>query len=115
MGNCSIESALKIGAIEFFIKLAIYYIYERIWQNIRITEKSSTRRTLHKTIGWRIIATTATFVISGAVLDSFDEIALFIAMTELITKFVLYYFHERLWLRLPLGRIRNYLRNLIRQ
>ena len=86
-----------------------------IWQQIRITEKSSTRRTLHKTISWRIIATTATFVISGAVLDSFDEIALFIAITELITKFVLYYFHERLWLRLPLGKIRNYLRNLIRR
>jgi len=112
-GNCSIESAIKKGAIEFFIKLAIYYVHERVWQQIGMTKKGSIRRTLHKTISWRIIATTTTFIISGAVLESFDEIALFIAMTELITKFVLYYFHERLWLRLPLGKIRNYIRNLL--
>lgn len=111
-GNCSIESALKIGAIEFFIKFAIYYAHERIWQQIPARTRSSVKRTLNKTISWRIIATTATFVISGAVLESFDEIALFIAMTELITKFVLYYFHERLWLRLPLGKIRNYLKKM---
>lgn len=114
-GNCSIENALKIGAIEFIIKLAIYYFHERIWQQIPATNRSSVKRTINKTISWRIIATTATFIISGAVLESFDEVALFIAITELITKFVLYYFHERLWLRLPLGRIRNYLRNLIRR
>ena len=37
----------------------------------------------------------------------------FIALTELFTKFALYYFHERLWLRLPLGRIRNFVKRLI--
>lgn len=107
-GHCSIENALKIGAAEFLIKLAVYYVHERIWEYYRKEGDTSTRRTLQKTVSWRIIATTMTFVISGAVLDGFNEIALFIALTELITKFVLYYFHERLWLRLPLGRIRNY-------
>ena len=106
-GNCSIESALKIGAIEFLLKLAVYYIHERIWQNFR-TQTVTKRQTLIKSISWRIIATSMTFLISGAILDSFNEVALFIALTELITKFVLYYFHERLWLRLPLGRIRKY-------
>lgn len=106
-GECSIENALKIGAIEFLLKLAVYYIHERIWQNFR-TQTVTKRQTLFKSISWRIIATTMTFLISGAILDSFNEVALFIALTELITKFVLYYFHERLWLRLPLGRIRKY-------
>ncbi len=107
-GNCSIETALKIGAAEFLIKLFIYYVHERIWQQFRTGNIVSTKRTLYKTITWRIIATSTTFLISGAILESFDEVALFIALTELFTKFALYYGHERLWLRLPLGRIRNY-------
>ncbi|MEL6656773.1 MAG: DUF2061 domain-containing protein [Bacteroidota bacterium] len=28
----NIEDALKIGAIEFFIKFALYYLHERAWQ-----------------------------------------------------------------------------------
>ncbi len=108
-GQCSLENALKIGAAEFVIKLAVYYVHERIWQRYRNGAEVTVRQTLYKTISWRIIATTMTFIISGAVLDNFNEVALFIALTELITKFALYYFHERLWLRLPLGRIRNYI------
>jgi uncharacterized membrane protein len=105
--ECSLENALKIGAIEFILKLAVYYVHERIWQRFR-TQTVTKRQTLFKSISWRIIATSMTFLISGAILDSFNEVALFIALTELITKFVLYYFHERLWLRIPLGRIRKY-------
>ena len=106
-GQCSIEDALKIGAAEFVLKLGVYYVHERIWQKYRkgpVTKK----RTLYKSLSWRLVATSMTFVISGAILESFNEVALFIALTELITKFVLYYFHERLWLRLPLGKIRTY-------
>ncbi len=111
-GACSIENALKIGAIEFVIKLGVYYLHERIWQKYK-TGKVSKKQTIYKTISWRIVATTITFIISGAILKSFNEIALFIALTELITKFTLYYYHERLWLRLPLGRIRNLVRKKI--
>lgn len=108
MGECSIENALKIGFAEFLIKLVVYYFHERIWQNFRKEVVITKRRTILKSISWRIVATSMTFIISGAILDSFNEVALFIALTELITKFVLYYFHERLWLKLPLGRIRTY-------
>ena len=106
-GQCSLENALKIGASEFLLKLVAYYIHERIWQKYRNADVSK-KQTLYKSISWRILATTMTFVISGAILESFNEVALFIALTELITKFALYYFHERLWLRIPLGRIRKY-------
>jgi len=108
MRNCSIESAIKIGAIEFFIKFFVYYIHERVWQSQMLTKRGEINTTLKKTISWRIIATTMTFIISGSVLNAFDEIAFYIALTELLTKFTLYYFHERLWLKLPLGRIREY-------
>ena len=107
-GNCSIDDAIKIGVAEFLIKFIVYYIHERIWQNSIKNGGISSKKTLYKTISWRIIATTMTFIISGTILNAFDEIALYIALIELFTKFALYYLHERLWLKIPLGRIRNY-------
>nr|WP_321233979.1 DUF2061 domain-containing protein [uncultured Psychroserpens sp.] len=108
MGECSIESAIKIGSIEFLIKFLAYYFHERIWQRLLINNRVNKKSTLKKTISWRVIATAMTFLISGSVLNAFDEIALYIALTELFTKFALYYLHERMWLKLPLGKIRNY-------
>lgn len=107
--QCSLEDGLKIGFIEFFLKLAIFYVHERIWQKILIGQRITKKRTVIKSISWRLVATTTTFIIAGSVLDEFNEVALYIALTELFTKFVLYYFHERLWLKLPLGRVRRYL------
>ncbi len=107
-GSCSLENAIKIGALEFVIKFLVYYLHERVWQNILQNKTVDKKQTLHKTISWRIIATTMTFVISGTILETFDEIAMFIALTELFTKFVLYYLHERLWLKLPLGKVRQF-------
>ena len=108
-GNCSVDSAVKIGFFEFIFKLIIYYFHERIWQKTIKKGFVTTKDILFKTITWRIIATTTTFIISGTVLNAFDEIALLIALIELITKLALYYFHERIWLRLPLGKIRRML------
>lgn len=109
MGECSLEDALKIGASEFLLKLAIYYFHERVWLKILEKQATSNNEILRKTISWRIVATTTTFIISGLVLnDGFGQVALYIALCELFTKFILYYFHEKLWLKLPLGRIRNF-------
>lgn len=106
--ECSLENAIKIGASEFLIKLVIYYIHERTWLRILKKQATTSKEILYKTISWRVIATTTTFIISGIVLDAFNEIALYIALIELFTKFALYYVHEKLWLKLPLGRIRHF-------
>ena len=106
--NCSLEDALKIGASEFLIKLAIYYFHERIWLWALKRQAETNKELLFKSIVWRIVATGTTFIISGIILNAFNEITLYIALTELFTKFVLYYFHEKLWLKIPLGRIRNF-------
>ena len=106
-GNCSIDNALKIGFIEFFIKLFIYYGHERLWQGVLKHDRIAHKQIVYKTISWRMIAMTITFLISGSILDAFGEVALYIAITETFTKLALYYFHEKLWLKLPLGRIRN--------
>ena len=108
LGECSVENAIKIGASEFLIKLAIFYFHERIWLRILNKEATTNRELVYKSISWRVVATTTTFIISGIVLNGFDEVALYIALTELFTKFVLYYVHEKVWLKLPLGRIRNF-------
>ena len=106
-GNCSLGNALKIGFIEFFIKFIFYYGHERLWQGVLFHGKVAHKQIVYKTISWRMIAMTITFLISGSVLDAFDQIALYIAITETFTKLALYYFHEKLWLKLPLGRIRK--------
>ncbi|PCI09475.1 MAG: hypothetical protein COB73_05460 [Flavobacteriaceae bacterium] len=113
MGSCSLEFAFSIAFIEFFLKLAVYYIHERVWQNLLEKLRGTQKRTLYKSISWRLIATSMTFIISGTILDTFGEIALYIAITELFTKFAFYYIHERIWLKLPLGRIRDYFYNAI--
>ena len=106
-GMCSIENALKIGFLEFFIKLGVYYFHERIWQFSFKDGIVSQKQTLYKSLSWRFIATTMTFIISGTVLEAFDKVAVYIAFTELFTKFALYYIHERLWLRVHLGKVRK--------
>lgn len=108
MGNCSVENAIKIGAFEFFIKLVIFYFHERAWLRYLGEQAKTNKEIVYKSISWRVIATIATFVISGIILDGFDEIAIYIAFAELFTKFILYYSHEKIWLSLPLGRIRNF-------
>lgn len=103
LDQCSFENALKIGFIEFFLKLLIYYAHERAWLQLIKSFIFSKQQSLLKTISWRLVATTTTFLISGAVLNEFNEIALFIALLELISKFILYYIHERIWIKIPLG------------
>ena len=114
-GQCSLEDALKIGAAEFLLKLFVYYVHERIWQKRLLGRPVDKIHTLYKSISWRVVATSMTFVISGTVLDSFNEVALLIAITELFTKFALYYLHERLWLKIPLGRVRRYIRRVFKR
>ena len=56
-----------------------------------------------KTVSWRVIATLDTFVISYLVTGS-GVFAGSIASFEVVTKIVIYYFHERAWMRIDWGR-----------
>ncbi len=66
--------------------------------------KDSRRRSITKTITWRITASLDTFLLSFLITGSF-EIALAIGATEVLTKLLLYYFHERIWNTVNWGRI----------
>jgi uncharacterized membrane protein len=59
-------------------------------------------RSLAKSISWRITGSIDTFIISAIVTGKFT-VAGSIATTELFTKVLLYYYHERIWARIPLG------------
>ena len=54
------------------------------------------KRSLVKTVSWRITGTGATFAISYLVLGSF-AVAGTIAVIQLVANTVLYYIHERIW------------------
>ena len=64
------------------------------------------KRSLAKTITWRIIGSVDTFVISYFATGE-AKIGLAIAGTEVITKMVLYYFHERGWSHVRWGLVKS--------
>jgi uncharacterized membrane protein len=59
-------------------------------------------RSLLKAISWRIIGTLDTMTL-GWIITGSPLMGLKIGALELFTKFVLYYFHERIWLRFKFG------------
>lgn len=56
----------------------------------------SYKRHIAKTISWRIIGTLDTVILSGFITGSWKT-GLAIGGIEVITKMVLYFFHERAW------------------
>ena len=112
-GDCSLKNALTIGFLEFLIKLVAYFVHERIWVSIQFEKRFGVTRTIYKTLSWRVLAAVLTFIIAGEILNSKDNTALYIAGIEVFTKSLLYYMHERLWLTLPLGKLRSLAKNII--
>jgi uncharacterized membrane protein len=61
------------------------------------------RRSLVKTISWRLTGSGATFLISYLIAGNFT-VASTIAVIQLISNTVLYFLHERLWNRIRWGK-----------
>ena len=64
--------------------------------------KDSQTRSLAKAVSWRVTGTIDTFIISAIVTGKLT-VAGSIAATELFTKVLLYYFHERAWAAISWG------------
>ncbi|UVC17849.1 DUF2061 domain-containing protein [Mesorhizobium onobrychidis] len=60
-------------------------------------------RSFAKALSWRVTGTVDTIIISLVVTGSI-KLAAAIGLTEVITKSLLYYLHERAWLKVPYGR-----------
>jgi len=60
------------------------------------------KRHIAKTFTWRIVGTIDTMLL-GWLISGNPLIGLKIGLLELITKMVLYYFHERIWYKSKFG------------
>jgi len=101
------DLALYIASFEIITKTILYYFHERIWNIFkigRLKEKVKRGRSLFKAMTWRIIASLDTFFLSYIITGRFDW-ATSIAIFEIITKAIIYYFHERAWNRVKWGRV----------
>ena len=63
----------------------------------------SHKRSLIKTISWRIIATAVTMIVSFIWLGEWGK-AVTLALTANAIKMVFYYAHERFWNKIDFGR-----------
>ncbi len=61
------------------------------------------RRSLAKAVSWRITGSIDTFILSWIITGD-HIIAGTISAVEILTKIILYYVHERIWLRVRWGR-----------
>ena len=64
--------------------------------------RESHPRSFLKAVSWRALGSIDTFILSFFFTQS-AKAAASIAGTEVVTKIVLYYFHERLWALVPWG------------
>lgn len=65
---------------------------------------STKKRSLAKSITWRIIAVISTFLI-GYFMTGSLSFATSLAIISNLINFVLYYIHERVWLQVKWGRL----------
>ena len=65
--------------------------------------EESAMRSVLKAISWRVLATLTTTILVYLFTGS-TEIAVTIGLLEAVAKMALYYFHERFWNQLNVGR-----------
>jgi uncharacterized membrane protein len=78
----------------------------------RKKSKDSPQRSILKAISWRFVASGSTFIISFVVFTQATETAYrdilgavsLITGVDIISKLILYYFHERLWTNIEWGK-----------
>jgi uncharacterized membrane protein len=99
-------TGIKIGMAEVVTKMLLYYFHERIWFKINLSKKGiireSRKRHIAKTLTWRGIGTIDTMLLAW-LLTGNPFTGLKIGLSELLTKMILYYLHERVWYRTNYG------------
>jgi uncharacterized membrane protein len=97
---------LKIGLAEVVTKLILYFFHERVWFRINLLKDGkileSRKRHLAKTFTWRIVGTIDTMIIAW-IISGNPLTGLKIGLAEVVTKMLLYYFHERIWYKTNYG------------
>jgi uncharacterized membrane protein len=102
-----INTALKIGFTEVVTKVLLYYLHERAWIFFLKEKVQSSRVSLLKAVTWRMVGTIDTMLLGWFYSGNF-LMGLKIGFTEVFTKILLYYLHERLWHQVPIGTVRKW-------
>lgn len=105
----ALRTASYIAITEVVTKMVLYFVHERVWGRIRWglvargeRKRETNRRSGLKTATWRTIASLDTFALAWFFTGSVAT-AVSIGGIEIITKLVLYFFHERAWARVHWG------------
>ena len=91
---------LEIGSYELFTKMVLYYGHERLWFKSKVL--NTNKRHLKKTFTWRAIGMIDTFLLSW-LLTGNPLTGLKIGSIEVISKMLLYFYHEKLWYKINFG------------
>ena len=115
----STEAAGFIAILELITKTILYYFHERVWFKLWISTKQKVRHII-KTISWRLVGAIDTVLLvfivfylwfpnenGGFNYAEASKMAMSMFSIEVITKMVLYYFHERIWVRSNFGVIKK--------
>jgi uncharacterized membrane protein len=97
---------LQIGVYEVVTKMILYYLHERAWYKVNLTKDGkileSRKRHIAKTVTWRLVGTIDTMTLAWIVTGN-PLTGLKIGFAEVVTKMILYYFHERAWYKVNFG------------
>jgi len=96
----SLATGIQIGFLELFTKMLLYFAHERAWFQSKMTD--SNKRHVLKTFSWRAVGTVDTFLL-GWVITGNPLTGLKIGGSEVFTKMILYFLHEKLWYRINYG------------
>ena len=110
----AVEAASYIASLELITKTILYYSHERVWYNLNWIIDNQKLRHIIKTISWRLVGAIDTILLVFIVYyylfnttKGASEVALSIFSIELITKMILYYFHERIWFASNFGVVKS--------
>jgi len=82
------------------------YLKEETVLSVQHNYEESRYRSVLKTLSWRMVATTTTFLLVF-IFTGKPLLSAGVGATEVVTKLVFYYLHERFWCAVPLLRRRK--------
>ena len=105
-----LDFAVSIGGIELLTKFVLYYAHDWVWQGLSVqfphwVQLERPGVSALKSVSWRLTGSLDTLLLSYLVTGNLSA-ALGIGSAELMSKMVLYFFHERAWLKVRPAHLR---------
>jgi uncharacterized membrane protein len=105
----SASSAGFMALIILAIGIVLYYGHDRAWNRFNWDRdehgKESLRRSIVKTMSYRLITFIISFILSKLILSDSNQTAATFAVLQFVVLLVLYYIVERVFNRLNIGRV----------